>query len=234
MIRSSHAMFSTITLRVRAALGAAIVSAVVFPTTSEADNATVELPQVFSDDFEQGRDLWETTDDAAWTRRELNGNHVFGLNRRKSDYQPTVRSPHNIALIKGVELTDFEITFRVKSTKDTGGHRDCCVFFCHQDPTHFYYVHLGAVPDPHSGQIMIVNGEPRRALTENDNRTPWDDTWHHVKVTRDSASGRIDVFFDNMTEPYMSVVDKTFAKGRIGIGSFDDMNDFDDIVVRGR
>jgi hypothetical protein len=32
----------------------------------------------------------------------------------------------------------------------------------------------------------------------------------------------------------MSVVDKTFGKGRIGIGSFDDMNDFDDIKLHGR
>ena len=29
----------------------------------------------------------------------------------------------------------------------------------------------------------------------------------------------------------MSVVDKTFGKGRIGLGSFDDMNDFDDIKL---
>ena len=29
-------------------------------------------------------------------------------------------------------------------------------------------------------------------------------------------------------------IDKTYGKGRIGIGSFDDMNDFDDIKLRGR
>ena len=32
----------------------------------------------------------------------------------------------------------------------------------------------------------------------------------------------------------MSVVDNTYGKGRIGIGSFDDMNDFDNIKLRGR
>ena len=37
-----------------------------------------------------------------------------------------------------------------------------------------------------------------------------------------------------MTKPHMSVVDKTYGKGRIGIGSFDDMNDFDNIKLRGR
>jgi hypothetical protein len=192
------------------------------------------LPVVFSEDFENGHERWETTDDAAWDHKEVDGNHVLGLNRRQSNYQPQVRSPHNIALIKDLELADFEITFRVRSTLDTGGHRDCCVFFCHQDPTHFYYVHLGAVPDPHSGQIMLVNDKPRVALTKNEKPTPWDNDWHQVKLVRDSKSGQIDVYFDDMEKPHLSVIDTTFGNGRIGIGSFDDMNDFDDVQVRGR
>ena len=83
-----------------------------------------KMPLVFSDDFDHGQDRWELTDDKAWTLRKVSGNNVFGLNRRKSDYQPKVRSPHNIALIKNLELSDFEITFKVRSTKDTGNHRD--------------------------------------------------------------------------------------------------------------
>ena len=125
------------------------------------DAVVTDLPLVFSEDFENGHSRWELTDDKAWTLREVDGNKVFGLNKRKSDYQPKVRSPHNIALIKDLALSDFVITFKVKSTKDTGNHRDCCVFFCHQDPTHFYYCHLGARPDPNSGQVMIVKDAPR-------------------------------------------------------------------------
>lgn len=191
--------------------------------------------EVFEEDFEKGRDRWETTDEKSWTHREVDGNHVFGINRRGSDYQPKVRSPHHIALIKDLELADCVISFRVRSTLDTGNHRDCCVFFNYQDPQNFYYVHLGARPDPHSGQIMIVDDAPRRALTENQNRIPWkNDTWHRVRLVRDTAKGTIEVFFDDMEEPRMSVVDRTFGKGRIGVGSFDDMNDFDDVWVRGR
>ncbi len=192
------------------------------------------LPLVFRDNFDAGQGRWELTDDKAWTLREVDGNNVFGLNRRKSDYQPKVRSPHNIALIKGLELSDFVITFKVRSTKDTGNHRDCCVFFCHKDATHFYYCHLGARPDPHSGQIMIVKDAPRLALTKNKSRTPWTDDWHQVKLTRDSKTGAIKVYFDDMSKVHMEVKDTTFKKGRIGIGSFDDMNDFDEIRVYGR
>jgi hypothetical protein len=37
-----------------------------------------------------------------------------------------------------------------------------------------------------------------------------------------------------MKTPYMEVADKTFEKGRVGLGSFDDMNDFDQIRIYGR
>ena len=99
----------------------------------------------------------------------------------------------------------------------------------------FYYVHTGLKPDPHSGQIMIVNNAPRKALTKNKNKTPWkENTWHQVKVVRDSKAGTIEIFFDDMEKPYMKVVDKTFGKGKIGIGTFDDINNFDDVKVYGK
>lgn len=201
----------------------------------------LELPLVFREDFENGRDRWETTDDAAWELREVPAaegvgaaNHTFGLNRRHSDYQPPFRSPHNIALVRELELSDFVMIFQVRNAQDTGGHRDCCAFFCHRAPTQFYYVHLGAQPDPASGQIMIVNERDRAPLTENNVPVPWDEAWHTVKVTRVSTTGRIEVFFDDLRQPLMTVEDKTLERGRVGVGSFDDMNDFDDVCIWGR
>lgn len=213
-----------------------LLSSLALSISAVADDAApTDLPLVFSEDFEKGSERWELTDNAAWTRRQVDSNYVFGLNKRKSDYKPKFRSPHNIALIKGLELSDFVITFKVKSTLDTGNHRDCCIFFCHQDATHFYYCHTGAKPDPHSGQIMIVKDAARLALTKNENLTPWkNDTWHQVKLTRRAKDGVVKVYFDDMKTPYMEVADTTFAKGRIGLGSFDDMNDFDDIKIYGR
>ena len=194
-----------------------------------------KLPLVFFDRFDAGRDSWQTTDDQSWDLGSDNdGSYWFGLNKRRSNYKPTHRSPHNVALVRGLALSDCIITFRVKSTKDTGPHRDCCVFFGHQNPSQFYYVHLGAEPDKVSGQIMIVNDAPRVALTKNTKPVPWDNDWHTVKLTRDSDSGMIAVYFDDMTTPLISTSDQTFIKhGKIGLGSFDDMNDFTDVKVYG-
>lgn len=198
-----------------------------------ATGAFAETPKVvFEENFEGGIDRWELLDPDTWKLTDRSGNHTFEITKRESDYRPPVRSPGHVALIKDLELESFEISFRVRSTMDTGNHRDCCVFFAYQDNQHFYYVHLGAKPDPASGQIMIVNKAPRLALTKNSNLTPWDDQWHKVRVVRRMPVGTIEVYFDAMEKPLMSVVDKTFAKGRIGIGSFDDMNEFDDVTVR--
>lgn len=192
------------------------------------------LPIVFSEDFEEGIDRWEILDPMTWELSETDGNTTLGITERKSEYKPAVRSPGHVALIRDIDVADFELTFKVRSTKDTGNHRDCCVFFAWQDKTHFYYSHLGAKPDPHSGQIMIVKDAPRKAMTNNERLTPWDDEWHTVKVTRTASTGEIAVYFDDMDQPHMQVTDTTFRRGRIGIGSFDDLNEFDDIVLRGR
>ena len=64
---------------------------------------------------------------------------------------------------------------------------------------------------------MIVKEAPRLALTKNEKLTPWDNDWHNVLVRRDIDSGKIEVFFDDMETPHMSVFDQTFGAGRIGL-----------------
>lgn len=186
---------------------------------------------LFVDDFQSGVSKWEPTDSQSWDWLQDGSNRTYAINKRISAYEPKYRSPHNIAMVRDLSVGNVRIEFRVRSTKDTGNHRDCCVFFGYQDPEHFYYVHLGAKPDPASGQIMIVDGAPRRPLTSNTRGVAWDDAWHRVKLEREVSTGKIRVYFDDMDEPLMSVQDKTFGAGRIGIGSFDDQNEFDDVRV---
>ena len=49
----------------------------------------------------------------------------------------------------------------------------------------------------------------------------------------DLFEGSIEVFFDDMDEPTMTAVDHNFKSGRIGVGSFDDTGQFDDIRLLG-
>ena len=178
---------------------------------------------------------FEPTDPRAWViTPQSNGNRVFALTVRKSDYQPPVRSPHNIALVKGVDLAETVIDVDLQSTITDYNHRDLCLFFNYQAPDKFYYVHLGKHADPHANQIFVVNGAPRRAISATTTKgTPWDDGWHHARVVRFPESGLIHVYFDDMTTPAMTARDTTFGHGRVGVGSFDDSGCFDNLAVYG-
>ena len=45
--------------------------------------------------------------------------------------------------------------------------------------------------------------------------------------------GRIEVYFDNMDEPVMTAKDKNFTWGTVGVGSFDDTGNFDNVLLYG-
>lgn len=195
-----------------------------------------ELPLVLHDDFERAEPTgWKFTDPAAWRIRAVEPGKNRVLEQfQASKYEPPVRSPLNIALNPDVDVADFVLNVEVRSTTRDYGHRDLCLFFGHQDPSHFYYVHLGKQADEHANSIFIVDGKPRVSIAESRTTgTPWTDNWHHVRVVRQVKDGLIQVFFDDMAHPAMAAHDRTFNHGKIGIGSFDDTGMFDDLEVRG-
>ncbi|HOZ45490.1 MAG TPA: hypothetical protein PLO37_11455 [Candidatus Hydrogenedentes bacterium] len=192
------------------------------------------LPLVFEDSFDGGLDAWVATDENAWEIVEEDGNKVLGL-VRGSNYEPPVRSPLNIIRVKDLEVTDFVLEARLKQTGREYGHRDLCVFFGYNDPSHFYYVHMATKADDHANSIFIVNGEPRLSIAkERTNGTDWGTGYHTVRVQRDTVSGTVQVFFDDMEKPIMVAEDKTFASGGIGLGSFDDVGQFDGVRLWGK
>lgn len=196
--------------------------------------ADAELPLVAREDFEQGAANWRPTDPAAWKVHAEDGRHVYRQFKKNSDYKPPHRSPLNLAILDAPEVGDFVLTARVLSTHPDYGHRDACLVFGYQDPAHFYYVHFGKQTDDHANQIFIVNDKPRTKIsTLTSPGTPWDEKWHEVKLVRKTADGTIEVYFDDMEKPVMKASDKTFLRGKIGIGSFDDTSDWDDVVLRG-
>jgi hypothetical protein len=200
-----------------------------------------QLPLLVEDSFENGVSLWQMSDPAAakptWEVIASDKDPATHVLRAKggSKYEPPHRSPWNMAFLKDTVVGDFELIVRVQNTNyDAGDHRDQCIFWGYQDPAHFYYVHLGAKPDPHSCQIFIVNDADRKMITDKKSTgTPWDRDWHTVRVRRNVETGSMEVFFDDMKTPVMTANDKTFTWGRVGIGTFDDNGNFDEFQLRG-
>lgn len=194
-----------------------------------------DLPLLVVEDFEDGAARWKPTDRAAWRTGDRKGDGFYSLVKKRSAYEPKVRSPYNISLLQDVEVTDFVLDVRLRSTEDDYGHRSLCLFFGYQGPTRFYYVHFGKQADAHANSIFLVNDKPRLSIAkERTDGTPWDDHWHRARIRREVDTGRIEVYFDDMEKPVMWTVDSTFLHGRVGIGSFDDRGDFDVIRLWGR
>ncbi len=205
------------------------------PPEDKADTSHLDdLPIVFEADFENGSlERWAFTDDKAWDLASIGGNSVLALTRG-SRYRPEVRSPRSIAWAETVDVGSFILDLKVKQTGREYGHRDSCIFFGKQDASHFYYVHIASVADPHAHSIFLVNGEPRVSIAEErTNGANWTEDFHHVRIIRDIESGLIEVYMDDMDVPIMRTHDKTFTSGPIGVGSFDDEGQFDEIVLRG-
>ncbi|PYV16736.1 MAG: hypothetical protein DMG21_10690 [Acidobacteria bacterium] len=80
--------------------------------------------------------------------------------------------------------------------------------------------------------FSVVNGGPRKRIAGLEAAPALPDrAWHTVRVARDTSSGRIQVFMDGQKQALFSVEDRTFACGRVGIGSFDETGDFADIRI---
>jgi hypothetical protein len=151
-----------------------------------------------------------------------------------SEYQPRVRSPHNIAMLKGLWLEDFILEVDLAQTGKEYGHRDLCLFFGMKDASNFYYVHLATKADDHANNIFLVNDEPRVKIAEKTSTgTDWaaQGSWHKVRIERVVNTGSIKVYFDDFETPVMEATDQHFDFGTIGFGSFDDTGLFDNIRI---
>lgn len=205
------------------------------PGGKDVPGQFMDLPLVVDEEFDQpAPDQWMPTDPAAWKFTRDGDRSVYAM-VKKSKYKPPVRSPESISVLADVYVSDFVLDVWLRSTTADYAHRDMCVFFGHQNPTHFYYVHFGLKSDASSNTIHIVNGKDRAPIVKTRTEgTPWTEGYHHVRVVRRVETGTIEAYFDDMTKPAMTAQDKTFSWGRIGVGSFDDTGNIDRIVLWGR
>lgn len=194
-----------------------------------------KLGVLFKADFENDSlDGWQQSDPKAWKIQSSYQVRVLSL-FQQSDYKPAVRSPLSYCLYKKDVDGSFVMKVRMLSTVRDYAHRDLCLFFGYQGPTKFYYVHIANTADPNANSIFIVNDEPRVAIAKTTNHgNGWDSNWHDVKIVRDAKAGLIEVYYDDIEEPIMTAEDKTFIWGKVGVGSFDDLGHFDDIIVWGK
>jgi len=206
--------------------------------TAAAPKAEVNgLPLVFHEDFKDGDkalDKFDLLDPTDWKMARDDGRPVLSLATKPTDKsaKTPVRSPFGRALVKDLYVGPFVMEVRLKSTVKDYPHRDMCLFWGVVDDAHEYYVHFGKKPDPHCGNIFIVNNADRLALLPVPAQgIDWTDHAHTARVER-GADGSVEVFFDGKS--WLKAKDATFPVGRVGVGSFDDTGDFAEVTVWGK
>lgn len=183
----------------------------------------------FRDDFEAGSlEAWDFPFPEDWVIRGEPGNHFLHMLRNREPGLP--RRPLQFARLRNMNVGSFKLEARVRREGTS-----MIVVFNYVDTLHFYYAHLSAdrgTQQPVHNGLFIVNGEPRKRIagTEADPALP-DQGWHKVRIERSAPSGSVDVFMDDEKQPRFSVVDRTFNCGQVGIGSFDETGDFDDVKL---
>ncbi|MGD8535372.1 MAG: hypothetical protein PVF66_05925 [Candidatus Aminicenantes bacterium] len=197
-----------------------------------------ELPLLASDDFEDSQaEGWQTNIPENWQVVEKDGSMVYEL--VSPGQYGEIRGPTSWSILPELDVTSFVLTGRLKcKAEESNPHRDMCVIFHFQNPTHFYYVHFSASSNGLHNIIGLVNGADRVKInSELPGESVFrltDKDWHNFKVTCDAETGNIKAFLDDMDTPILTACDKTLTHGFVGIGSFDDTGYFDDIILRGK
>ena len=176
---------------------------------------------------------FEFTNRKKWKFSEIGNGSGSMESLGPGDYKPSVRSPRVIALLSNRMYGDFILEADLLQTGKSYGHRDMCLFFGFNDPSHYYYAHIATKADNHAHNIFKVNNEPRVAIAHKTTQgIDWGkDQWHKVRVERTLFDGKIKIYYDDMTTPIMEAVDSTFTRGYLGLGSFDDLGKIDNIKI---
>ncbi len=201
-------------------------------------NGMNDLPLLAGYDFEDGQaEGWKPNIPENWRVVKMDGSMVYEL--VSPGIHGEIRAPTSYSTLSEHDVTSFEINGRLKcKTESSNPHRDMCVIFHFQDPTHFYYVHFSASSDGLHNIIGLVNGADRVKInSESPGESVFrltDMEWHRFKVSYDAETGEVKAFLDDMETPILTAVDRTLAHGFVGVGSFDDTGYFDDITLKGK
>lgn len=191
----------------------------------------------YFENFENGQaESWKPNIPENWEVEEDDG--IWSYNLKKSGPMLDIRRPTSHSVLSSLDLTDFELIVSAKCFTDPSNlYRDICLFFGYQDSLHYYYTHFSARSDDVHNIIAIVNGSPRKRISEQESgksitRLKTKD-WHTLKIKRNTESGLIEAYIDDMDVPILTANDKTFTHGKIGLGSFDDTGAFREVKIFG-
>jgi hypothetical protein len=187
-------------------------------------------------DFEHGGlEDWYLAVPGDWKIVDSGGNHVLRLDKA-GPVGANPRRPVKFALWKPGCVSDFELQVRVKRDPILAKEGDVLVIFGFQDKLHFYYAHLSSDDGNvavHNGIFRVNGGDRERIAGVGAKPALPDENWRQVRVVRNAKSGELKLFLGDDPEPHFQATDRTHAFGLVGVGSFDNTGEFDDLRLQG-
>ena len=175
---------------------------------------------------------YEQYDVKKWDLVEEGDNTILSLNT--TDYDPfSGDRPGACNLIKNrVFKGDFIMKARIKSTDDLVANNaaDYCIFFAYIDRMNFCYASFSRHDEGESFTAVFKIVDGVRTSIAHKGVAITDNEFHNIELTRkgNEVSCKIDgkQFYKGNDEIFVK-------KGKIGIGSYNDMACFDDIQIIG-
>lgn len=201
---------------------------------AKAQDIPVYYQKYYEQDFRNMLSVndFSFSDPAVWSVRKSGTGNQLTL-KAKSNYQPAVRSPQSLAIIRNYVWGDFVLQADVRQTSSEYAHRDVCIVWGMRDSVHYYYAHLSSQTDEHAHGIFLVNGTDRKKIAQPATTgVNWDALpWHRIRIERSIVRCQTRVFIDDMRTPVFETDDPTLRMGYVGFGSFDDTIELDNIVI---
>ena len=169
---------------------------------------------------------WTVPIGADWRVEQEGGQEVLRLvTPRPQERDP--RRPFQYALADTPAYDKFTWDIDVRPQPGKGS---LILVYAWRDPAHFNYVHLSddsASEQPvHNGIFHVYGGDRVRISSDKGPGSLPTTDWHHVEVTYDGASGRVEAKVDGQSNPSLRAVDLSLGAGLVGVGSFFNVGSF--------
>ena len=160
---------------------------------------------------------------------------VLELSKYGDIPEEPVRRPGSLILAPAPAVGTFEMEVNLRTLEMEKKGADVILVFGYQDPTHYYYAHICNDSNDKGHHVIFKVEGSKKTRTLIDNETAPEPTlngqWQSVRLKRTSM-GHVEVYCDDNDTPTLTADDATWPTGRVGLGSFNDNAQFDELVIR--
>lgn len=192
-----------------------------------------EFPVVFSETFDGGVATWTPRETSAWERTKTANPNLKLTTRGEPG---PFRAPLSW-MVRGDAKPSgsFILTARglCHTSLDVPG-RDLLLLIGWNGPLDYTYIHFSAENSKVHNVIMRVKPDGREQLSHATQPVPklLKKDWQTIRVWYDQPSGMLRCYVDDLETPMMTCQVGDLPTGAVGVGSFDDMVEFDDVVLK--